>query len=184
MSGDTTEAMRAAREALAWYRDQVLAITLVVAAGDTKRAADLIRALGEDAGNRAIDGMLLLEASPAVTDSTHTGTVLEALKNYRCQHFADEDGGLPLVDAIAAALGDRSIGRAQEELELLADHLLDDARAALRQAADLLEAADDGLMGRGISADVAIAFMNAQLALQPNHESPANSKPGCTGGGG
>jgi hypothetical protein len=45
----------------------------------------------------------------------------EALQNHRSLYFCDEDGGLPLVDLIAHALGDKDISRALLEIGAIAD---------------------------------------------------------------
>ena len=49
--------------------------------------------------------------------------ITAALQNYRCANFQDEDGGLPFSDALAAAFGDKDIGRALQEIELIADEI-------------------------------------------------------------
>jgi hypothetical protein len=66
------------------------------------------------------------EAQPA-------SDVREILENYRCTHFCDEDGGLPLSDALAVAFGDKDVGRALEEIELIADALHGAAQPAAQE---------------------------------------------------
>lgn len=45
-----------------------------------------------------------------------------ALRNYTCQHSCIDDEGAPLVDMLTP-LGDSTIERGAEEIELLADYL-------------------------------------------------------------
>ena len=47
--------------------------------------------------------------------------IKDALLQYRCAHFQDEDGGLPLTDALAHAFGDTDITRAKHEIEMIVD---------------------------------------------------------------
>lgn len=49
--------------------------------------------------------------------------IREALSHFRLTHWADEDGGLGLADALAQLYGDDDIGRADEELDALADEI-------------------------------------------------------------
>lgn len=84
-------------------------------------AAPMVEAIREFAAKRGIS----LDAAPASAaqpvEAKAGDAIKDALLNYRCTHFADEDGGLPLSDALAAALDDRGVGRALEEIELIAD---------------------------------------------------------------
>lgn len=47
--------------------------------------------------------------------------VRDAIAHFRLTHWADEDGGLGLADALSQLYGDDDIGRANEELDALAD---------------------------------------------------------------
>lgn len=47
--------------------------------------------------------------------------IKDVLLQYRCEHFQDDDGGLPLADALAHAFGDTDIARAKHEIQMIAD---------------------------------------------------------------
>lgn len=52
-----------------------------------------------------------------------TEAIREAIAEFRLTHWADEDGGLGLADALSQLYGDDGIGRASEELDHLADEI-------------------------------------------------------------
>lgn len=58
-------------------------------------------------------------APAALTDER----IKDALLQYCCQYFQDDDGGLPLVDALAHAFGDTDISRAKHEIEMIVDSI-------------------------------------------------------------
>lgn len=64
-------------------------------------------------------------AAAGAAQAADGNKIMDALENYRCANFRDEDGGLPLSDALAAAFGDKDIGRATQELQLISDAVLD-----------------------------------------------------------
>ncbi len=76
---------------------------------------------------------LVLAALAREQEEQPAPDVREILENYRCTHFCDEDGGLPLSDALAAAFGDKDVGRALEEIELIADALHGAAQPAAQE---------------------------------------------------
>lgn len=63
---------------------------------------------------------LAAQPTPAAVPLTDE-QIKDALLQYRCAHFQDEDGGLPLTDALAHAFGDTDITRAKHEIEMIVD---------------------------------------------------------------
>ena len=63
-----------------------------------------------------------LYAAPAAVPLTDE-QIEDALLQYRCEYFQDDDGGLPLADALAHAFGDTDIARAKHEIKMIVDAL-------------------------------------------------------------
>jgi hypothetical protein len=66
-------------------------------------------------------------ASIAASAGSEPVAIRDAIANFRLTHWADEDGGLGLADALSQLYGDDNIGRASEELDSLADAIADAA---------------------------------------------------------
>ena len=79
---------------------------------------DDVRALLVERWNRR--AALAAQPAPAAVPLTDE-QIKDALLQYRCAHFQDEDGGLPLTDALAHAFGDTDITRAKHEIEMIVD---------------------------------------------------------------
>lgn len=75
--------------------------------------------------------------SPAVAGEQVA--IREAISHFRLTHWADEDGGLGLADALAQLYGDDDIGRASEELDMLADAIASIATPPAQAADSVLE---------------------------------------------
>ena len=73
-----------------------------------------------DALKGALRAALAAQPAPAAVPLTDE-QIKDALLQYRCAHFQDEDGGLPLTDALAHAFGDTDITRAKHEIEMIVD---------------------------------------------------------------
>lgn len=112
---------------------------------------------------------------------------LEQLKEYRCTFYQDEDGGLPLADLIAHALGDKDVGRAHEEMELLADFIEQPAPApqpaGVVEALEALVSNEDHAVSGGIPRSYQIGsdtwqlWEDARAALASLPEQPIPAKP-------
>ena len=122
--------MRRALYALTYHTEQTRPIVI-----SAESIAELRAALAQPVGlrptfgaigSRDVDVAAAQNAWDAAQQVQPAADALDILMHYRCTHFSDENGdGLGLLDALAAAFGDADVGRAREEVGLIADALAD-----------------------------------------------------------